>query len=140
MRGMLAILVALAASGGCAPSAKHETAALAAAVDRFRGANDASKADLAAATSAVACTDADVCAAKDACVAAMGPTARALVLKDDVARQLDDIEHGKLARDSPEAERLGAKLDDAEKLLAEGREKWSACERSLAELRIKYGV
>jgi hypothetical protein len=134
----LGVLLLVAAA--CAPPAKHETAALAAAVDRFRRADNASKADLAATTAAVPCTDPAVCAAKDACVAAMGPTARALVLKDDVARKLDDIEHGKLSADSPEAKSLAAKLDEAEKLLAEGRAKWSSCERSLGELRIQYGV
>jgi hypothetical protein len=70
----------------------------------------------------------------------MAPTARALVLKDEVARKLDDIEHGRLSRDSPEASALAGKLDEAEKLLAEGREKWSSCERSLGALRIQYGV
>lgn len=127
-------------ASGCAPPAKHETAALASAVDRFRRADNASKADLAAVAAAVACTDPAVCAAKDACVAAMGPTARALVLKDDVARKLDDIEHGKLAADSPEGKGLADKLDEAEKLLAEGRARWSLCERSLGELRVEYGV
>jgi hypothetical protein len=125
---------------GCNPPAKHETATLAAAVDRFRRADNASKPDLAALARGVSCTDAEVCAAKDACVAAMGPTARAFVLKDEVAHKLDDIEKGKLAPDAPEAKDLADKLDEAEKLLAEGREKWGPCERSLAELRVRYGV
>ena len=139
--GLVATVAALASSlAACTPPAKHETAALADAVERFRRADNASKPRLAAAAATVACTDATVCAARDACAAAMAPTARALVLKDDVAKTLDDIEHGKLAPDAPEAQDLAGKLDEAEKLLGEGRTRWAACERSLTELRVRYGV
>jgi hypothetical protein len=137
----LIVLAALvASSSACIPAAKHETAALASAVDRYRRAEDAAKPDLVVATQAVHCTDAAVCAARDACVAAMSPTVRALVLRDEVARKFDDIQHGRLSRDSPEAADLVPKLDEAKRLLGEGREKWSSCERSLGALRIQYGV
>jgi hypothetical protein len=135
-----ALLALLAALAACIPPAKHETAALASAVDRFRRADNAAKPDLANTAKDLRCTDAAVCAARDACFAAMSPTARALVLKDEVARKLDDIEHGRLSRDSPEASDLAGKLDEAEKLLTEGRTKWASCERSLGALRVQYGV
>jgi hypothetical protein len=124
---------------GCTPAAKHETAAVTAAVDRFRRADDESKAQLANDAAAVHCTDAAVCAAKDACVAAMEPMARALTLKGDVARKLDDIEHGRLSAGSPEARGLAERLDEAERLLEDSRGKWAACEKSLTELRMTWG-
>jgi hypothetical protein len=139
MKRLLAILL-LGPALACSPPAKHETAVLAAAVDRYRRAENASKPDLAAATAAVPCTDAEVCAARDACVAAMVPTARALVLKDEVAKKMDDIEGGRLAKDDPEATELRAKLEEARRLLADGKGKWEPCEHGLAELRMKWGT
>jgi hypothetical protein len=123
----------------CTPPAKHETAAVSAAVDRFRRGEDDAKAQLATAAAAVPCTDAAVCAAKSTCVAAMEPMARALTLKGEVARKLDDIEHGRLSAGSPEARGLADKLDEAERLLEDSRAKWAACEKSLTELRMTYG-
>jgi hypothetical protein len=120
LRFAVAALAALSCATGCSPVAKRETADLADVVDHFRRADNTAKPDLAAAAANLACTDRDVCAARDACASAMKPTAWALVLKDDVARTLDAIQAGKLAPDAPE--------------------KWSACEHTLAELRVRYGV
>jgi hypothetical protein len=132
----LALALALAA---CTGTGKREAASLAEAVDRYRRADDASKEAQGRAVDAVACTDPRVCDAKQACLAAIEPTTRALALKDEVTRRLGDLEQKRLAPDSPEAQALPAKLDDAERLLKEGRAKMTACDARLAELRTQLG-
>jgi ABC-type molybdate transport system ATPase subunit len=124
----------------CSNQAKREAAILMAAVDGFRRADGASKAALAAKVARVACTDEKVCAAKRACVEAIDPTARALALKEEVATSVSDIERKRVAPESPEARALPAKLDEAERLLNEGRLKMSACDRGLAELQLQHGI
>jgi len=88
---------------------------------------------------AVACTDAEVCAAKQVCLAAIVPTTRALVLKDEVAARLGDLQAKRLAPDAPEADALPAKLDEAERLLHEGRAKMTECDAKLVGLRVRHG-
>lgn len=133
-------LVAVAALVACAGSAKREASILVAAVDRYRRADSVSKTAEAQRVAAVACTDAKVCGAKRACLAALNPTARALALKDEVARRVTDLQEKRLAPDSPEAEALPGKLDEAEKLLREGRAKMPDCEKLLTDLQMDYGV
>jgi hypothetical protein len=124
---------------GCAGTAKREATALTEAVDRFRNASDASRTAMAEALAAVTCSDARVCDAKQACVAAVDPTARALALKDEVGRKLTDIEAARLAPDSPEAQALPVKLDEATRLLREGHKKMDECDTKLTDLRVTYG-
>jgi hypothetical protein len=124
----------------CANPAKREAATLVDAVDRFRRADDASKATQVQAIAGVACTDAKVCDAKQSCLAAADATARAFALKDEVARRLGDIEQKRLAPDAPEAKALPGQLDEAQKLLEQGRAKMPDCEKKLADLRVNYGV
>jgi hypothetical protein len=109
------------------------------AVDRYRHADDASRAAQAGAVAAVSCTDDTVCATKSACVAAVEPTTRALALKNEAAARMADLEARRLSPDAPEAEALPGQLDEAARLLRIGREKMTECERGLADLRIKYG-
>src|ERR1700689_3842153 len=106
--------VALAACGG---EGKREASSLEMAVDRYRRADGAAKEALGQAVSGVACSDARGCDAKQACLAATEPTTRALDLKEQVARGLADLEQKRVALDSPEAQALPAKLDEAERLL-----------------------
>jgi hypothetical protein len=87
----------------------------------------------------VACTDAKVCTAKRACLAAIDPTARALALKDEVVRRVADLEEKRLSPESPEAQALPGKLDEAERLLREGRAKMPDCEKQLTDLQLEYG-
>ncbi len=129
-----------AAPNACVSGARGEAAKLVSAVDRYRHAPDASKTVEAQAVAAVPCTDAKVCEAKRVCVAALDPTARALALKEEVAGRLRDIEQSRLAPDAPDARALPAKLDDAERLLREGRAKMPECERRLTDLSADYGV
>lgn len=97
------------------------------------------KAARARAVSEVACSDARVCDVKAECVAAVDATTRALALKDEVAARVGDIEHGTLDRGSPEAQALPGKLDEAEKLLKEGRDHMRLCDEKLANLRLQVG-
>ncbi len=136
-------MLALACAGSllaCAGSAKREASILVAAVDRYRRADSTSKPAEAQTVAAVACTDAKVCEAKRACLAALDPTARALALKDEVARRVTDLQEKRLEPDSPEARALPGKLDEAEKLLREGRAKMPDCEKLLTDLQMDYGV
>ncbi|MGA2449910.1 MAG: hypothetical protein ABTD50_14625 [Polyangiaceae bacterium] len=138
-RWCLLALIALGASS-CSPSARTEAASLVGAVDRFRDASDAAKVERARAIAAVPCSDASVCKARRACEDAVVPSARAVEIKNLVAARLADIRAGRLTPDSPEASSLPSALGEAERLLAEGREKMPECERSLAELRAVLGV
>jgi hypothetical protein len=142
-RGRRVLVVAGLASAlltACSGPGKREASALSDAVDRYRRADDASKEAAGQAVSAVECTDSRVCEAKQACVAAVEPTTRALALKNEVARLLVDLEAKRLAPDAPEAEALPAKLDEAERLLKEGRAGMARCDARLTDLRVAFGA
>ena len=136
---MTCVALLACAIAACTGSAKRETMTLAGAVDRYRHADGAAKEAQGQAVGAVPCSDARVCAAKQACVAAIDPTTRALALKDEVTRRLDDVEQKRLAPDSPEAQALPGKLDEAERLLKEGRAHMADCDAKLAELQVTLG-
>jgi hypothetical protein len=133
-------LIAAAVLVSCSGTAKRETSILVAAVDRYRRADGASKPIEVKIVAGVSCTDAKVCDAKRACLAAIDPTARAIALKDEVARRVADIQEKRLLPDSPEAQALPAKLDEAEKLLREGRTKMPDCEKQLTDLQVEHGT
>ena len=143
MRIKLAILPVLAgavAVTACGGAGKREAAALTDAVDRFRGATaDPALAVRADAVAAVACSETRVCDAKRTCVQAIEPTAKALALKNEVGAKLADIEAARLAPDSPEAQALPLKLDEATRLLREGHKKMDECDTMLTDLRLAYG-
>lgn len=142
IRGARARVAALALgslAAACSGSARHETTALRDAVDRYRGADDASKIARREAVAAVACTAPAVCDAKRVCLAAIDPTTRALKLKDDVSLRVSHIEQNHLDLTSPEAQGLSGQLDEASKLLEAGRQKMTECEHRLADLRLEYG-
>jgi hypothetical protein len=139
-RSVLGLVVAALGSGACAGGAKREASSLAAAVERYRRAESSAKGVQAQTVAGLACSDSRVCEAKRACVAAIDPTARALALKDEVARRVADIQDKRLSPDSPEARSLPGKLDEAETLLREGRAHMPECERKLADLAIELGV
>lgn len=138
-RPLAAALLLGALASACTSAAKRETATLTEAIDRYRHAQGPAKETDGQAVAAVPCTDARVCAAKQACVAAIDPTTRSLALKDEVARSLSDIEQKRLAPDSGEAQALPGKLDEAERLLKEGRARMADCDAKLAELQATYG-
>ena len=129
-------LSSLACQGG---AAKRESAALTEAVDRYRNADDAAKSERAQAVLALACTDATVCDVKRVCMAAIEPTTKALELKNEVAQRLNDVDQKKLPADSPEVAALPEKLDEATRMLQDGRTKMADCDKRLAELRVQFG-
>ena len=132
-------LVGSALLSACAASGKRETSALAAAVDRYRRASAPVRAAEADAVGRVSCTDEKVCAAKAACLAAIGPTTRALAIKEDVTRRLADLQQNRITPASPEAQALPDKLDEATHLLSEGRTKMADCDKQLTDLELTYG-
>ena len=131
-------LMALATSA-CTGSDKRETAALEEAIDRYRHSQSPSRTDLALAVAAVPCTEAAVCEAKTACLAGIEPTNRALLLKDEVASRIGDLEHKRITADAPEAQALPGKLEEATRLLEIGRTKMADCEKRLIDLHLHHG-
>jgi hypothetical protein len=132
---ILAFTVLLACTG----SAKRESSALQEAVDRYRSADDTAKAAPTEGVRQVACSDAAVCEAKRACLGGAEATTRALALKDEALLRLGDLEHHVMGPDDPAVQALPAKLDEASRLLDEGRAKMADCERRLADLHLRYG-
>ncbi len=131
---------ALVVAPGCTGAGKREAAALSGAVDAYRRAPPgATRAERGRAVGDVACSAPRVCEARAACVAAIDPTLRALSLKEEVASRLADVEKGALARDAPEAAALPGKLDEAERLLVEGRAKLAVCDDRLRDLDVDLG-
>lgn len=135
----IAALLVLTLVIGCTGTAKREADSLASAVEAYRRTEGPMKPARARAVSEVTCTDARVCDAKADCVAAVDATTRALALKDEVAARVGDIEHGTLDRASPEAQALPGKLDEAERLLEEGRDRMGLCDQKLTKLRVEVG-
>lgn len=127
------------ATVACAAPGKREAAALTAAVDGFRRAPAPVRAVRAHAVSEVLCTDAKVCEAKTACVAAVDPTAQALAIMDEVQASTERVERGELDPDSPEANALPGKLDEAGKLLQQGKDHMATCDDRLKDLAVTFG-
>ncbi len=125
--------------GACHGSGKGEAASLDDAVDRYRRAEGAQRLSELQAVTDLPCTIAEVCEAKTACLAAMVPTTRALGLKDEVARMLGDLQEKRLSTDAAAAQELPGKLDEATRLLQEGRTQMADCEKKLADLQLHYG-
>jgi hypothetical protein len=137
---LASLALVAAALAGCTGAGKREAASLVSAVDAYRHAPGPAKVQRGKAVGEVECSEAKVCEAKTACVAAIEPTVRALALKDEVAARVGELEKGTLAKDSPEAQALPGKLDEAERLLQDGRAKMQACDAKLTDLHVDYGV
>ena len=138
-RAVIASLLVVTSSA-CESGARREAQQLAAAVERFRRADNPAKPATVAAIREVSCTDAEVCGAREACLAAAESTGRALELKSEVEQGLIALEKGQLAKESPEAQALPSKLDMAETLLKEGHARLGACEEQLAALKRKHRI
>ena len=134
-----ALCLVLPAAPACSPG-KREAASLVAAVDRYRRAEMNAKGPLADLIEVAPCTDTEVCAAKAACVASARPTAKGSALKAEVESSLADLHAGKLTQAQASSRDLGAKLDEASRLLDEGHAKLSACDAEITALRLKYGL
>ena len=138
-RAVLAFIALSLTGAACQDAPKRETAALVNAVEFFRRADGAGRADRVRDIAGLRCTEARVCEAKGVCLAAIEPTARALAIKDEVAARVADLEQKRLAPDAPEVQDLPAKLDEAKRLLEAGRAKMGECDVKLADLRVAFG-
>jgi hypothetical protein len=121
-------------------SAKQEAASLVAAVDRFHRAENVDKPARVSALATVACTDPGVCEAKAVCVAATRATAEALVLKADVEVKLEGLQRGVLSKTDDAIQALPEKLDEAGRLLDEGRKAMPSCDQKILVLRGRYDL
>jgi len=137
---LLFSLLAIAVAVVACTSAKREAASLVAAVDRFRQAEPAGKGALLPPLTAVECKDPDVCAAKAACVATAEPTVRGYALKADVETSLAELQAGKISQDEASSRALPQKLDEASRLLDQGRSALGDCDAKVISLRLKYGL
>lgn len=142
---VVSVVVAAAATAASAAAltacshAKEEAQSLSSAIDRWHAASDADKPAAAAAISAVACTDEEVCETKRACLAVASPTVMSLALRAEVERKLGDVKAGRLSKDSPEAQALPEKLDQASSLLSMAASAVEQCDTRAQTLKRKYG-
>ena len=136
---LVLILVVPLGSVACASGAKREAASLAAAVERYRRAGNSDKRTEANLLAAVFCADREVCDAKTACVAVSEPTSKGLGLKSEVERGMADLEAKRITPESPAAQELAQKLEDASRLLERGRAALASCDEKILNLRLKYG-
>ena len=119
---------------------KAEAATLQRAVERYREADNLRRPAAAAELAELPCADPAVCAAKEACVAAARPTARALDLKREVERGVEEIQSGTLAPTDPRAQSFGGKLNEASSLLEEGHQALPACDEKMRDLKRRHGL
>ena len=131
-------LLACGKGSGCDHDRRADAMLLVGRVDQFRRADNATKPSLVDAIRTTPCNEDDICAARTACLAFAEPTAKALVTKHEVEVSLGAIEHGTLAKDTPEAQSLPSKVDAAEALLKEGQSKLDACDSLLLDLKRTY--
>lgn len=132
--------VVLAVCPACDSGERREAEQLVAAVDRYRRADNPGKPAAVDALRAVPCSAPDVCRARDACLASADATARALRLKSEVEQGLAAIERDAMPKDTPEAQALPAKLDEAEALLKEGFERLGPCDEQLMALKRRLRI
>jgi hypothetical protein len=130
--------LALATLTACDSAERRDAETVVAAITRFRAADNASTPAMVDALKATPCSAPDSCKTRDDCLASGEPTAQALRLKADVEKNISAIEKGKLAKDSPEAQELPKKLDDAEKLLNKGRDALTKCDEDVQALKRKH--
>lgn len=135
----LAPILFLALSA-CDGAERRDAERVLAAVTRFRTADNASTPRMVDALKATPCSAPDVCRTRDVCAATGEATARALVLKNEVEQALAGIEAGRVPKDSPEAQALPKKLDEASELLAKGHEGLARCDEEVQALKRKHRI
>ena len=137
---VLSLLPLFALSVACDGAERRDAETVVAAVTRFRTADNASTPMMVDALKATPCTAPEVCRVRDECAAVGAATSKALRLKAEVERGLAALEQGRLAKDSPEAKELPAKLDEAESLLKQGHEGLAKCDEQVLALRRKHRI
>ena len=137
---LVASFAAFAVLAGCDSAERRDAASVVTAVARFRSADNASTPAMVEALKATPCTALDVCKTRDDCVATGEATAKARRLKTEVEQGLVALEKGTLAKDSPEAQELPRKLDEAERLLKQGHEGLAKCDEQVQALKRKHRI
>lgn len=138
--GPLVFLVAAAPLVGCDGAERRDAETVVAAVVRFRTADNESTPGAVLALRQTPCKADDACQAKEACLAAGEETTRALRLKAEVERSISALERGTLAKESPEAQALPKKLDEAEHALQKGHDGLPACDERVQALKAKHRI
>lgn len=136
-RSSLALLL-LSLLVGCDSAERRDAETVLAAVRRFRTADNASTPAMVDALKATPCVAPDACKTRDDCVAVGEATAKALRLKAEVEKGIAAVEKGALAKDSPEAQELPKKLEEAETLLKQGHDGLATCDEQVQALKRKY--
>ena len=121
----------------CTDRTPHDAAALVAAVDNYRTADN--KAAAARAVEAASCLTDDVCAAKTACLAAIQPTLQGMALDDEVKKAIDGMQPGQRP-DPVLTASLADKARRARGLLDSGHDAMRACDEKTTALRAKYHI
>lgn len=137
--------LALAAVGAVAVAAcdgaeRRDAETVLIGVNRFRTADFGTTPAAVDALKATPCTTPEACQTRDVCLAAGEPTAKALRLKAEVEKGLAALERGTLAKDSPQAQELPKKLDEADVLLQKGRSSLPACDEHVQALKRKHRI
>jgi hypothetical protein len=135
---LVGIVLVLVLAPACDSADRREAEGVATAIVRFRSVDLAATPAAVEALKKTTCTKPEICAARDACVVAGDAMSRAIALKDEVARSLAAVESGALAKDSPEAQGLTPKLDEAEAALRKGQAAIPTCEEQLQALKRRY--
>lgn len=136
----LVALASLASLAACDGAERRDAETVVNAVARFRSADTASTPAAVSALRETPCKAAEVCEVKEVCLAAGEETMRALKLKAEVERAIAALEKGTLEKESPEAQALPKKLDDAEKSLQKGHEGLPACDERVQGLKRKHRI
>jgi hypothetical protein len=138
MRVLRIPAIALIVLGGCDSTERRDAEVVLTAIARFRAADNASTPAMVDALKATPCVAPDACKAKDECVTTGEATAKALRLKAELEIGIGALERGTLAKDSPEAQALPKKLDEAETLLKQGHDGLAKCDEQVQALKRKY--
>jgi hypothetical protein len=135
-----AALVALVATSACGNASKDEARALASAVDRYRSADGEERTELGKQIANVSCSQSDLKDARTACSESARLFREAAEEKRHVTDGLARLKTGALAKESEEAQSLGAHLDSAQRYLDDSAKQMDACESQLRDIRRKYGI
>jgi hypothetical protein len=137
---LIAALVLPVAASACGNAGKDEARALISAVDRYRSADGDERTELGKQIANVSCSQTDLKEARTACSESARLFREAADEKRRVSDGLARIKTGALAKESEEAQSLGAHLDAAQRYLDDSAKEMEACERQLRDIRRKYGT
>ena len=133
-----ASMTSLALLPACTDPSRDATRSLAAAVSRYRLADDAEKRTRISDISRVPCPEPDVCDARDTCVRMAEEWDHSLVLRVTVKQALAELDNHTLSKDDPRAQALPGLLDESEAALTKAHALSQACDEKLAAVSAKH--